>query len=628
MIAPMRVKILPSADEAIPEYDLRLMRSPVLTGFALRTFISMLEGPGGSWIYPIIAWQSGLTQVLHGTVCPEAPSFLPDLPVEDTCFEPYCQPIPKYQTEEEALKSIQEEGFLNKFEEEALLKRPWRATIREYLQAYRSGKATTPSMALSRLVSFIKTSEAQQPHPCSWLVSWSEEDIMRQADESSKRYKEGTARPLDGVPFAVKDVADALPYETTAGTSFMAERRVVKESAPYVLALQRMGAILIGKANMHEIGLGVTGLNLKTGTPLNPANPRHHTGGSSSGSAALVAAGVCPIAIGTDGGGSIRIPSSFCGCVGLKPTHGRMTGAGGVEVDCTVATYGPIAGCVEDCALFYAILANQNVSTTISGEQLPPPQLPHPLTRPQRSIALASSHDQQLPASDPLPLKDIKIGVFWEWFNDCDTDVLTACRSALDTAVSMGATLVPIAIPELELMRVAHTVTIVSEMHHCMQAVWDDPVKRASFNSDVRLSLAAVKYWTPADYITAQRIRTRSIIHFKKALRTVHVIATPTTPCTAPAISEAAVRGGQSDLSGISKIMRYAVQANFVGLPAISVPVGHDTKGLPIGLQFMSKPWSEATLLLMAACLESAIWQDLKEPSIWINPLTGQQAGL
>lgn len=313
---------------------------------------------------------------------------------------------------------------------------------------------------MERIVAFIKASEAKKPWPCKWLAAWSEEDILRQAKESTQRYQQGTARLLEGVPFVVKDAVDALPYPTTAGTSFLHSHRPVKASAPVVSALQRMGAVLLGKSTMHEVGLGVTGLNLRTGTPLNPwgrgGRPEHYCGGSSGGSAGAVGSGLVPFAIGSDGGGSIRVPSSFCGCVGLKPTSGRVTGKGGVEIDCTVATYGPIGGSVEDTALLYSVMANQELTMTLQGEPLPAPQLPKPLP--------SAAADTQ--ASGGLPLAGVRLGVFWPWFEDCDAEVRSCCRAALDTAVAQGATLVDVTIPELELLRVAHSMTIVSEMRN------------------------------------------------------------------------------------------------------------------------------------------------------------------
>lgn len=164
----------------------------------------------------------------------------------------------------------------------------------------------------------------------------------------------------------------------------------------------------------------------------------------------------------------------------------------------------------------------------------------------------------------------------------------------------------------------------------CMQRYLDNPQTRAAFNTEVRLGLMAARKWTGAHYVAAQRVRTRGIAHFRAALQQADVLVTPSTPCTAPAISPAAYNGGMSDLNKTSAIMRFVSQANMLGLPAISVPVGCDSSNLPIGLQFMGRPWAEATLLRLAAVMESAMAQQQRQqtPVIWINPVSGQSAGL
>ncbi len=264
---PSRLRTLPSAEDAPDdEYTLKGIQTPVLTGLALNCFISLFESAAGPYIYPILALQSGITQVghashlttkkmtamrwqvLHGVVAHAQPSFLPELPVDDL-FEPGCQALSRFSTAEEAVSSTLRDGFISGFGNASeTMAHEWRASARDYVRAYQSSKEggrattntrgcgprsrppftfsddTTPTRAMERLVSFLKLSEAQTP-PCAWLISWSEDDILRQAKQSTERYASGTARLLEGVPFAVKDVADALPYKTTAGTSFMASRQ-------------------------------------------------------------------------------------------------------------------------------------------------------------------------------------------------------------------------------------------------------------------------------------------------------------------------------------------------------------------------------------------------------------------
>jgi len=586
--------------------------------------------------------------VLHGLKVPEPPLFFPNLPVEDVREEAGCQEL-KAETAEQAVLALTAEGYLPHLARAAATpltphtpapaaapgaaagyRRP---TVADYVTAYRTG-STTPTEVAERITAFLK-GEAKSS---GWFVAADEDDLRAQAAESTARWKAGKPLSvLDGVPYAVKDVLDVAPYKTTCGTSFLADKRSPKEDAPYMRALRAMGACLVGKTSLHEIGLGITGLNLRTGTALNPYGyPSRFCGGSSSGSGAVLAAGLVPLAIGSDGGGSIRIPASFCGVVGLKPTNGRVSAQGAVEVDCTVATLGAMGASVEDVALLHAVLANFDAWYTPHSELLPTPRLPHPLPSylPEPKDALAGG----------------QAGVFWDWFEDADPSVVAACKEAVQVLQGAGVTLRDVHIPELELLRVAHSVTIVSEMHHNFQSTVDDPSARALFNPDVRLSLDVVKHWTTADYIQAQRIRARGDIHFRRALSEVDCLLVPTTGVTAPRIPYGALSGGCSDLGQVATVMKFTSQANMLGLPAISVPVGKDKEGLPIGFQLIGHPWCEGILLRYAAVIEGEVARRAAaaaaatvsngggadaappaagvpvpggEPSIWIDPLTG-----
>eukprot|EP00798_Chlamydomonas_sp_ICE-L_P011909 gene11909-15008_t len=307
-------------------------------------------------------------------------------------------------------------------------------------------------------------------------------------------------------------------------------------------------------------------------------------GGSASGSAAVVAAG---FAIGSDGGGSIRIPAAFCGCVGLKPTFTRcQVGEHCVSVDYTVADYGPMAS--EERPLY-----------------LPVP-LPHNTT-------------------DSSLLKGTKLGVYKQWFNDCDPEVLSACNTALAILVGLGAEVVEVVIPEIELLRLGHAMTIVSEMYSTQQQYYDDVAFRRQYNLDTRLMLGVCTHWKTAHYLQAQKIRSRATVHFNKVFdQGVTAIVTPTVPIVAPLITGAATSIGASNLAQTSNIMKYMAGAitlglpamimkymagaNMLGLPAIAVPLGlGEHSEQPVSFQFIGKPWQEATLLHLAGVLEAAL---------------------
>ncbi|GLI59671.1 hypothetical protein VaNZ11_001610, partial [Volvox africanus] len=793
------LKHLPPAQELTSApYDLKELQAPVLRGLLLSAFISVFESSLGEWIYPLLAKQSGVTQVLQGLRVPEAPLFGPDLsPVTDE-IEPFSEQLEagdfdecdtgggggdggKTAAERSAavIQRAFERGQLPHGRQLAATHTatvaaaaaaatsmarkqlphtptastggapavkdpgagpgagagagagdgdgdgvglvgspgasghagvgagggvpfsppdPWAfsggPTVVDFARAYRSG-SVTPTEVAERIIRFVEAGEALRP-PLSFFVGWAPLEVMAQAEESTRRLRSGTSRSLlEGVPFAIKDVADAMPYGTTAGTTFVAAQRPVTSDAPYVATLRALGAVLLGKTAMHEIGLGITGLNVRAAaSALNPhglgTGPEarkgdggsgggggagrpvghcYYPGGSSSGSAAAVAAGLCPIAIGSDGGGSIRIPASFCGLVGLKPSAGRVGGRGVVEVDCTVATMGPLAGCVQDAALLHAVMSLEGPLAAADAQgyrQMP--QLPSPWPEALTAPPPAEGGARQ-------PLKGIRIGMYDEWFKHASPSVVEVCRAAVSELQSLGAELVPVVVPELEHLRVAHTVTIVSEMLHNFRERYDSPSLRCDFNPDVRLALSNARFWCPADYLQAQRIRARANVHFRQVLSKVHLIVTPTTPIPAPRIHPQALQGGESNLRQVSRVMRFVVAANMLGLPAISLPVGwvppeedlehqrrqqgqrqrrqvqdrqqqqqqqrgwdpvatgttavgagvtavgnpsttapasagcHDSAGafLPVGLQLLGRPLQEATLLRVGAVLEVAL---------------------
>jgi Asp-tRNA(Asn)/Glu-tRNA(Gln) amidotransferase A subunit family amidase len=453
-------------------------------------------------------------------------------------------------------------------------------TIAEFGTAYRDGGAE-PQQVAERLLAAVDASERQSP-AMRILVACDREDVMRQAAGSSARWKSGRPLgPLDGVPIAIKDELDQVPYPTRVGTAFLDRRP--SEDATVVARLRAQGALLFGKANMHEVGIGVTGLNPHHGTPRNPYDPLHHTGGSSSGPGAAVAAGLGPVAMGADGGGSIRTPASFCGVVGLKATFGRISEHGAAPLCWTVAHVGPLAATARDCALAFAAVAGAD------------PRDPGSQGRPPLRLDRALDPD----------LRGLRIGVYRPWFEDADEGVVAACRSALSALQDAGAILREVELPDLELSRVAHLITIVSEMATSTAGTYEE--HRADHGLDVRVNLALARTLTSADYVRAQQARARATAAWRAALSDCDAILSPTNGCTAPRIAADALKKGESNLPLLGKIIRFVFPANLVGVPAISIPAGADASGLPVGLQAMGRPWDEALLLRLAQAVEDRI---------------------
>ncbi len=446
-------------------------------------------------------------------------------------------------------------------------------TIRDYAQAYRQGKMT-PLQAAEQVIAAIEKSDKTSPAMHAFSAS-DTEDIRRQAEVSTELLKKGKPRSfLEGVPVAIKDEVDLVPYPTTVGTSFLGAKPASKDA--YVCArLRAAGALLVGKTNMHEIGIATNGENVHHGRIANPYDLHRDTGGSSSGSGAAVAAGIVPVAIGADGGGSIRVPASLCGVVGLKPTFSRVSEAGAAPLCWSVAHLGPLGASVEDVALVYQIIAGPDPEEALSQQQSP--------------VALEGWNKPDL--------KGLRVGVFPEWSRHASQEIVAANEKMIAEFEKCGALVENVSIPELDAMRVAHAITILSEMAACMQ---NYPEHWGDFAAATRLSLVLGQEMSSHDYIQAQRMRTRALKIFAEVFEKVDVILTPTTALTAPVVPAEAESNGWSDLSTDTEMMRFVFPGNLLGLPAISFPVGYDSNGMPIGMQAIGRHWDEALLLRVA----------------------------
>jgi Asp-tRNA(Asn)/Glu-tRNA(Gln) amidotransferase A subunit family amidase len=450
-----------------------------------------------------------------------------------------------------------------------------------FTEAYRDG-STTPRDVAERFLEAVAASDRADP-ALRAFVAIDADDVRRQACESHTRWRESRPLgPLDGVPVAVKDELDQVPYRTTVGTRFMG-REPASTDATVVARLRAAGALLVGKTNMHEIGMGITGVNSHHGTSRNPYDPARITGGSSSGSAAAVAAGLCPIAVAADAGGSIRIPAALCGVVGLKPTFGRMSERGAATLCWSIAHLGVIGATAGDVASAYLAMAGKDEEDANTLRQ-PPPGLRH---------------------LDNFDLTKLTIGFVPAWFEDADPPVVAACQQVLSRLGEAGAKVQEVEIPDIDLIRPVHFVTAATEWAAAFDHQYD--ANRRVFGGDVRLMLLLSRSLKPTDYVHAQRLRRRISSNFATALTAVDVIATPTTAGTAPLVPLDAMATGESDLVTLDRMTRFVTASNLTGLPAISFPAGHDGRGLPIGIQMIGRAWREDVLLGVAAAAESFV---------------------
>jgi Asp-tRNA(Asn)/Glu-tRNA(Gln) amidotransferase A subunit family amidase len=558
------------------EYDLKSVKLPHLSGLLLRLFVTLLESPLGSLIAPILLRNAGITWLREQQI-DELPTLYP-IAAHTTMPSSKTKGVPSQELPESLVYT--RAGFHFN-------------TVHDYVRAYQEGK-TTPIEVANKLLKAIEASDATTK-PLRAFITIAPKDILKQAEAATKRIKEGSRlSDFDGVPIAVKDQFDMVPYPTTFGTAFLGTSASEGDST-IVARIREVGAILIGKANMHEMGMGVTGFNPHHGTTRNPYDPDHYTGGSSSGSAAAVAAGFCPVAIGADGGGSIRIPASFCGLVGLKPTFGRVSRFGANPLGWSLDHFGPLAATATDAALIYAVVSGP--------DQNDPTSLYQPAPIPSRW--------------NNLELTDLTLGVYWPWFHHASADTVSICEALLHEFERMGATIQEITIPDLEAGRVAHVLTLAAELGQIMKCHGSE--YRRNYGLDVRISLALAHGFDAGDYIQAQRVRTRMIANFSRVLEQVDVIVTPTTGLPAPIIPKAALAHGDFDMTTIFKIMRFITPANFTGLPAISFPAGYNNTGLPIGMQAIGRYWHEHTLLRLALAGEQMIQH--RVPKVFYNML-------
>ena len=397
--------------------------------------------------------------------------------------------------------------------------------------------------------------------------------------------------PLHGIPIAIKDNIETAGVRTTGGSMVLADY-VPADDAPAVARLRAAGAIVVGKTNLHELGMGATTVNPHYGPSRNPWNPDRVTGGSSGGSAAAVAAGMCLAALGTDAGGSVRIPAALCGVVGLKQTHGRVPVRGCVGA-CkpTVDHVGPIARSVGDAALLL------------------------------RTIAGPDSRDPMTDGVPPLPAQfdldagvaGLRIGIPAEhYFVDVDDQVEAVVRGAIDVLARAGATVVDVSIPDHDALR-AGLAGLDGEVPVYYREWMRTRLRE--FGRDVQATVLARQFIPAADFAVALRVRRLLADRYRDVLRQVDLLATPTVPVPAYPIAEADATTAPGVPTDTRVLWRNTILANLTGLPAISVPAGFTSDGLPVGLQLTGRAYDEAVVLRAAAAFEAATDWHARRPT-------------
>jgi len=402
------------------------------------------------------------------------------------------------------------------------------------------------------------------------------------ADEIAKG---GARAPLHGVPIALKDIFGVAGVRMTAGSKILAEN-VAAEDAEATARLKAAGAVILGKLNLHEFAFGATGVNPHYGPSRNPWDPARITGGSSSGSGASVAGGECAAALGTDTGGSIRIPASLCGIVGLKPTYGRVSKRGVLPLSWSLDHVGPMTRAVEDAALILQAIAGRDAADDSTSDEPVP------------------DYTQTLRGG----VQGLRIGIPKQFFfESVDPEVESAVRSAIGLLEEMGAILTEVDIPLIGEMPGGVTAVMLPEALAYHQRWMSE--RPDDYGDDVRYRLELGATYLAVHYVQAQRLREIAVEAWRaEVFSRVDLIVTPTTPITARPIEE-------GDLQVTFNLIRFTNPLNLLGVPAISIPCGFTGEGLPVGLQLASRWWDEATVLRAAYAYEQATdWHQRRPP--------------
>lgn len=410
-------------------------------------------------------------------------------------------------------------------------------------------------------------------------------DVIEQAEIAEKEIDAGAYRgPLHGIPLGLKDLIYTKNIKTTMGSEIYQDF-LPEYNATVVDKLKEAGAIIIGKLNTHQFAYGPTGDRSFSGPVRNPYNIERMTGGSSSGSAAAVAACLCYGSLGTDTGGSIRVPASFCGVVGMKPTSGLISKQGVYPLSWTLDHIGPLTRTVMDNAILLNALAGHD------------PSDPASISRPKEDFSRNIGKG----------IKGIKIGLPTKfYFEDMNEDVRTVIDKTLKILRNMGASTFPVELPNIEKFSEAHKVILRSEAYTVHEQnlnnypnKWDDEVKERLYTA-----LETKGY----EYAQALQVRELAKAEFNQVLDDVDVIITPTLPILPPKIDERHVNIEKYVGQHIRwSIIKLTAPTNLNGFPSLSIPCGFSSDGMPVGIQLIGKEFDEAALYKIGHALEAEL---------------------
>jgi aspartyl-tRNA(Asn)/glutamyl-tRNA(Gln) amidotransferase subunit A len=421
------------------------------------------------------------------------------------------------------------------------------------------------------------------------FITITAESAMSQARQAEEEIQQGRWRgPLHGIPLALKDIIDTAEVRTTAASALFKDR-IPAEDAEVVRRLKDAGAVLLGKQNLHEFAYGGSSIVSYFGEVHNPWNPAYIAGGSSGGSAAAVAAGLCYGAIGTDTAGSIREPAAFCGVVGLKPTYGRVSARGVIPLSWSLDHVGPIAATVSDAAVILQVIAGFDAGDINSADI--------PVADYVAAVGTRS--------------KALRIGVPRAYFFEgLDPEIESAVNQALSVLTTLGADIreIKLDVPTDRTVQSAESYAYHAEhVARTPELYQAETLRRIRTGADIKA----------ADYIHRRQELEKARRDIGKVFETVDVFITPVTPVPPAIIAE--LKENPDRLRPVEiLLLRNTRPGNVWGLPAISVPCGFTTSLLPIGLQIVGPHWGESLVLQTAQSYEQATDWHKRRPELRI----------
>jgi aspartyl-tRNA(Asn)/glutamyl-tRNA(Gln) amidotransferase subunit A len=434
--------------------------------------------------------------------------------------------------------------------------------------------------------------ERIDPHLNSYITTTADIALCQAETAEREIHAGGRRGPLHGIPYALKDLFFTRGIKTTAGSKIFADF-VPGYDATVVQRLAQAGAVLVGKTGLHENAYGITSNNPHFGAVRNPWNTSHIPGGSSGGSAAALAAGLCSFSLGTDTGGSIRIPASFCGVAGLKPTFGRVSRHGVFPLSHTLDHVGPFAWTAEDLWHVFAAMTGQDAADESTVERpLPPPEFPSEPSLHGRRIGVPANF----------------------YFERLDPEVEAATRAALAEMEMLGAELVEVSVPDIEEFNLIARLIQIAEASSIHVNNLDS--RRDDYGDDQQTLLDQGRFVTAVDYLNAQRRRRQLNREFYKLFDQLDVLAAPAVAVLPAKIGQTSltVNGVQEDVRMMTT--RNARALNMTGLPLLSLPCGFSESGLPIGIQLVGALFDEKSILEIGHAYQLATDWHARRPQL------------